>query len=62
MEACYSRNMCLKVLNVSFCIYVVLDKLLSIDWRYLYRIDAYEHEVNVKRRIAIWMKDENLMA
>ena len=60
MEACYPKN--IKVFNDSICIYVVLDKLLSIDWRSLYRIDAYEHEVNVKRRIAIWMKDENLMA
>ena len=38
MEACYPRNMFLKVFTVSFCIDVVLDKLPGMDWSPLYRL------------------------
>ena len=39
MEACYPKNMFLYVFNNSFCINVVLDKLPSMDWSPLCRLD-----------------------
>ena len=39
MEACYPKNMCLKMFTVSLCTYVVDDKLPSMDWSPLCRLD-----------------------
>ena len=44
-----TKNMCLNMFNVSLCIYVILDKFLSMDWSSLYRIDAYEHDNECKK-------------
>ena len=39
MEECYPKNVCLNVFKDSLCIYVALDKLPSMDWIPLYRLD-----------------------
>ena len=36
----YSKNICLKLFNVSFCIYVVYDELSSMDWSPLHRLHS----------------------